>query len=101
MGLEHAMVITLSIGDLKRGFSEVCNEVGLPPSTAFGIFAHAVECEHEIPFVLSAVSSDGRYVRLRGVSGGRHRRGLADMEFDYIVTREESRAMCAAKHATA
>jgi antitoxin component of RelBE/YafQ-DinJ toxin-antitoxin module len=33
------MPMTISIDDdLKREFTAVCKEIGLPPSTAFGIF---------------------------------------------------------------
>ena len=55
------MSMTISIDDdLKREFSEVCREIGLPPSTAFGIFAKAVVRERAIPFALSAVSASER-----------------------------------------
>jgi antitoxin component of RelBE/YafQ-DinJ toxin-antitoxin module len=37
------MAMTISIeDDLKRDFTEVCREIGLPLSTAIGIFARAV-----------------------------------------------------------
>lgn len=97
------MPMTISIDDdLKRDFSEVCREIGLPPSTAFGIFARAVVRERGIPFSLSAVSSQERAVRTYEMSvADGIARGLAEMEVGDTVSREESRAMRAARRATA
>lgn len=97
------MAMTISIDDdLKRDFSDVCREIGLPPSTAFGIFARAVVRERAIPFSLSAVSSAERAAQAHdmAVADG-IARGLADVEVGDVVTREESRAMRAARTATA
>lgn len=93
------MPMTISIDDdLKRNFSEVCREIGLPPSTAFGIFARAVVREKAIPFPLSAVSSAERAVRAHELSvADGIARGLADMEAGRVVSREESRARRAAR----
>lgn len=92
------MPMTISIDDdLKRDFTNVCKEIGLPPSTAFGIFAKTVVRERAIPFTLSAVStqeraaSDGRST-VDGIA-----RGLNQfVEGDYL-TRNESRVMREAK----
>lgn len=93
------MPMTISIDDdLKRDFSEVCREIGLPPSTAFGIFARAVVRERAIPFPLSAVSSQERAVRAYEMSvadGIVH--GIAEMEAGRVVSREESRVRRAAR----
>lgn len=97
------MAMTISIDDdLKRDFSEVCREIGLPPSTAFGIFARAVVRERAIPFTLSAVSSQERaaYAYEMSVADG-IAKGLADMEAGNVLTREESRAIRAARRASA
>ena len=85
--------MTISIDDdLKREFSEVCREIGLPPSTAFGIFAKAVVRERAIPFALSAVSASERAAHAYdlAVSDG-IRRGLADVAAGDVLTREGSR----------
>ena len=86
------MPMTISIDDdLKRDFSEVCREIGLPPSTAIGVFARAVVRERAIPFELSAESR-----RERGAAGPSVRegieRGLRDFERGDFLTRDESRA---------
>lgn len=93
------MAMTISIDDdLKRDFSEVCREIGLPPSTAFGIFARAVVRERAIPFSLSAVSTAERAVQAYELSvADGIRRGLADMTEGNVVTRDEARAMRAAR----
>ena len=92
------MAMTISMDDeLKREFSEVCREIGLPPSTAIGIFAKAVVRERAIPFSLSAVSSAERAAmawELQTTEG--IMRGLADVEAGEVISREESRAMRAA-----
>ena len=93
------MAMTISMeDDLKRAFTEVCREIGLPPSTAIGIFARAVVRERAIPFPLSAVSSAERAAQAYELSvADGIRRGLADMEAGDVVTREEARAMRAAR----
>lgn len=88
------MAMTISIDDdLKREFSEVCREIGLPPSTAIGLFARAVVRDRAIPFRLAApnarVTGDEAYES--AVSEG-IRRGLAEVSVGDVVTREESRA---------
>ena len=89
------MSMTISIeDDLKKDFTEVCKEIGLTPSTAFGIFAKAVVRERAIPFTLSAVSSAeralDRYDRL--VAEG-IQRGLKQFEVGECISHEESHAM--------
>lgn len=87
------MPMTISIDDdLKREFSEVCGEIGLTPSTAFGIFARTVVRERAIPFELSAVSSEERAARTYDyrVAEG-IRRGFEQFEAGEYVSREESR----------
>lgn len=93
------MAMTISMeDDLKRDFTEVCREIGLPPSTAIGIFARAVVRERAIPFPLSAVSSAERAAQAYELSvADGIGRGLADMEAGDVVTREEARAMRAAR----
>ena len=89
------MPMTISIDDdLKREFSEVCKEIGLQPSTAFGIFARAVVRERAIPFELSAVSSRERVASAydRMVAGGIER-GLRQFDEGDYFTRAESREM--------
>lgn len=97
------MAMTISMeDDLKRDFTEVCREIGLPPSTAIGIFARAVVRERAIPFSLSAVSSQEQAVRAYELSvADGIARGLAEMEAGSLITPEESRAMRAARKATA
>ena len=97
--MKYTMAKTLSMeDDLKRDFTEVCREIGLPPSTAIGIFARAVVRERAIPFPLSAVSSAERAAQAYELSvADGIRRGLADMEAGDVVTREEARAMRAAR----
>lgn len=92
------MAMTISMDDeLKREFSEVCHEIGLPPSTAIGIFAKAVVRERAIPFSLSAVSSAERAAMAWELSTTEGiMRGLADVEAGEVNSREESRAMRAA-----
>ena len=93
------MPMTISIDDdLKRDFSEVCKEIGLSPSTAFGIFARTVVRERAIPFALSAVSSQERAASAydwsvaEGIASG-----LRQFDEGDYMTREESRAMRSAK----
>ena len=97
--MEHTMAMTISMeDDLKRDFTEVCHEIGLPPSTAIGIFARAVVRERAIPFSLSAMSSAERAVRAYELSvADGIRRGLADVAAGDVVTREEARAMRASR----
>lgn len=93
------MPMTISIDDdLKKDFTAVCKEIGLPPSTAFGIFAKAVVRERAIPFTLSAVSSLERSASAydRSVADG-IARGLQQFEEGNFLTREESRTMRKAK----
>jgi len=93
------MPMTISIDDdLKRDFTEVCKEIGLPPSTAFGIFAKTVVRERAIPFALSAVSPQERVASAydRTVADG-IARGLRQFEEGDYLTREEARAMRRAK----
>lgn len=89
------MPMTISIDDdLKREFTDVCKEIGLPPSTAFGIFAKTVVRERAIPFQLSAVSSQERAASAydRAVADG-IARGMRQFEEGDYMTREASRAM--------
>lgn len=89
------MPMTISIDDeLKRDFTEVCKEIGLPPSTAFGIFAKTVVRERAIPFELSAISSRERAANEydRSVAEG-IRQGLRQIDVGNYLTREESQAM--------
>ena len=91
--------MTISIDDdLKKDFTDVCREIGLPPSTAFGIFARTVVRERAFPFELSAVSSQERAASSydRAVADG-IARGLEQFERGDYLTREESRAMRRAK----
>ena len=89
------MSMTISIeDDLKKEFTEVCREIGLTPSTAFGIFAKAVVRERAIPFTLSAVSSQERIAdRYDLLVAEGIRRGFEQFEADDFISREESRAM--------
>lgn len=75
------MPMTISIDDdLKRDFAEVCREIGLQPSTAFGIFAKAVVRERAIPFTLSAMSSSERAAAAYDMTvADGIRRGLVDV----------------------
>lgn len=87
--------MTISIDDdLKRDFTAVCKEIGLPPSTAFGIFAKAVVRERGIPFALSAISARERYANSydRTVADS-IALGLRQFEEGDFLTREESRGM--------
>lgn len=89
------MPMTISIDDdLKKEFAEVCKEIGLPPSTAFGIFARAVVRERAIPFELSAVSTRERAANAydQVVATGIERGLRQFREGDYF-TRDESREM--------
>ena len=88
------MAMTINIDDdLKREFSEVCREIGLPPSTAIGLFARAVVRERAIPFRLAASGARtvGDEAYEMAVAEG-IRRGLAEAAAGDVVTREESRA---------
>ena len=93
------MAMTISIeDDLKRDFTEVCREIGLPPSTAIGIFARAVVRERGIPFSLSAICSAERAAQAYELSvADGIRRGLDDIAVGDVVNREEARAMRAAR----
>ena len=93
------MAMTISMDeDLERDFTEVCHEIGLPPSTAFGIFARAVVRERAIPFPLSAVSSSDRAAQALELSvADGISRGLADVAAGDVVTRDQARAMHAAR----
>ena len=89
------MPMTISIDDeLKRSFTKVCKEIGLPPSTAIGIFAKAVVRERAIPFSLSAISSAEREADAYGRAVSR---GLARAQRQFeagdVLTREESRGL--------
>lgn len=92
------MAMTISIDDdLKRDFSEVCREIGLPPSTAFGVFARAVVRERAIPFPLSALSSAERAHHAAVADGIAC--GLADAAAGDVLSREESRTERRAREA--
>lgn len=88
------MAMTISMDDdLKREFSEVCREIGLPPSTAIGLFARAVVRDRAIPFRLAAPDNrrvDDEAYEMAVAEG--IRRGLAETAAGDVVTREESRA---------
>ena len=89
------MPMTISIDDdLKREFTDVCKEIGLPPSTAFGIFARTVVRERAIPFALSAVSTQDRVASAydKTVADG-VARGLRQFDEGEFMTREQSRAL--------
>lgn len=93
------MPMTISIDDdLKRDFTAVCKEIGLSPSTAFGIFAKTVVRERAIPFALSAISAQERAANAydRSVAEG-VAAGLRQFDEGGFVTREESRAARSAK----
>ena len=88
------MAMTISIDDeLKRDFTNVCKEIGLPPSTAFGIFAKTVVRERAIPFMLSAVSQAERQSNAydQAVAEGLWQ-GYRDFEAGNALSREESRS---------
>lgn len=87
------MPMTISIDDdLKRDFSEVCGEIGLTPSTAFGIFARTVVRERAIPFELSADSSQERAARAYDLRVAENiRRGLDQFDEGEFVSRADSR----------
>lgn len=93
------MAMTISIEeDLKRDFTEVCHEIGLPPSTAIGIFARAVVRERAIPFPLSALSSSERATQAYELSvADGISRGLADVAAGNVFTRDQAREMRAAR----
>ncbi|WP_165063121.1 type II toxin-antitoxin system RelB/DinJ family antitoxin [Adlercreutzia sp. ZJ154] len=89
------MPMTISIEDgLKDSFSATCKEIGITPSTAFGIFAKAVVREQRIPFELSAISVAERKVREaeqrinQGIA-----QGYAEYQVGQVITRAESRKM--------
>lgn len=88
------MAMTISIDDdLKREFSEVCKEIGLPPSTAIGLFARAVVRERAIPFRLAAPNArDAASEAYELMVAEGIRRGLAEVAAGDVVAREESRA---------
>ena len=93
------MPMTISIDDdLKRDFTDVCKEIGLSPSTAFGIFAKTVVRERAIPFALSAISTQERAANAydRSVAEG-IAIGLRQFDEGDYITREESRTMRPAK----
>lgn len=95
------MPMTISIDDeLKADFSAVCRDIGITPSAAMAVFAKAVVRERAIPFVLTSVSSQERAAEAydRYVSDG-IRRGMADFASGDVLTREESRALIAARGA--
>ena len=93
------MPMTISIDEnLKRDFAEVCKEIGLTPSTAFGIFAKAVVRERAIPFTLSAMSSQERAASVYDLSVTEGiKRGLRDFDEGNFMTREESKALRSSK----
>lgn len=89
------MSMTISIEDeLKEKFSATCKDIGLTPSTAFGIFAKAVVREQKIPFELSAISDVERKARegeqrvCRGIA-----QGYAEYQAGQVISRAESRRM--------
>ena len=93
------MPMTISIDDeLKRDFTNVCKEIGLPPSTAIGIFAKTVVRERAIPFTLSAISSSERQGNAydKAVAEGLWQ-GYRDFETGNALSREESLAQRVAK----
>lgn len=93
------MAMTISMDDeLKREFSEVCREIGLPPSTAISVFAKAVVRERAIPFTLSAVSTSERAVNAYDemVAQGLWQ-GYRDLEEGSYISREDSRALRASR----
>jgi DNA-damage-inducible protein J len=97
------MPMTISIDDdLKRDFTDVCKEIGLPPSTAFGIFAKAVVRERAIPFALSAISSQERAASAydRSIADD-ITRGVRQFDEGNYMTRGESRAARPTKAAVA
>ena len=84
------MAMTISIDDdLKREFSEVCGDIGLSASAAFGVFAKAVVRERRIPFELTAVSEEER----RGLHvAERVARGQRDFDDGAFVSRGDYEA---------
>lgn len=88
------MSMTISIDDdLKRKFAETCNEIGLSPSTAFGIFARTVVREKKIPFEPAAISEDER--RAHAYEASLHADLCASQEAieeGRYYTRDEARA---------
>ena len=97
------MPMTISIDDdLKRDFADVCKEIGLPPSTAFGIFAKTVVRERAIPFALSAISTQERAANAydRSVAEG-VATGLRQFDEGDFMARGESLAARSAKAALA
>lgn len=93
------MPMTISMDEeLKRDFTNVCKEIGLPPSTAIGIFAKTVVRERCIPFRLSAVSESERSAGAfdQAVARGLWQ-GYNDFESGNVISREESRALRASR----
>ena len=92
------MPMTISIDDeLKESFTEVCKEIGLTPSAAFGVFAKTVVREKRIPFSLSAVSHAERdAMRYEKAVADGIWAGYRDFTAGRTVTREESKKMRAA-----
>jgi addiction module RelB/DinJ family antitoxin len=84
--------------DLERESTEVCREIGLPPSEAFAIFARAVIRERRLPFMPSAEGMKEHAVHAPElfISGG-IARGIADLQGGDVISREKSRTMRAAR----
>lgn len=89
------MAMTISIDDdLKDEFSNVCKEMGLTPSAAFGVFARAVVREQAIPFEVSAVSrSDRSYAAARRATDAQIAAGYRDFCEGRTMTREQAERM--------
>lgn len=84
--------------DLERNFIEVCHEMGLSCSTVISIFARAVVRERAIPLPHSDVSSFERAAQAYELSiADGIRRGLTDVAAGNVFTRDQARAMRAAR----
>lgn len=93
------MSMTISIDDpLKAEFTAVCRDMGISPSTAFGVFAKTVVRERRIPFIVQADAESERQARAyeRLVNEG-IRQGLDDIREGRTIAREEFEALRAAR----
>ena len=77
--------------DLKRDFSEFCNDIGMSMTTAFVVFARKTLNERRIPFVIDAPQKSAtKDLGRRGLemwekfSARKSALGLPDMSLDEI-----------------
>lgn len=93
------MSMTISMDDnLKEEFTDICREIGLPPSTAIGIFVRTVVRERCIPFTLSAgngqaTSGHADGLQRKSVPKSKVLQDLVDVSSRDMLLREDSKAL--------